>query len=97
MATKKKMSAIEQIENHENKVATAEPAKVKRNFRTAEVRIAEIDNKIAFHTRSIEQLEAKKAKIGTARRTRKLSYAKVFAELKASGKSPEEIAAFLNS
>jgi hypothetical protein len=37
--------------------------KAKRNFRSAEERIAEIDRKIAFHTRSIEQLEARKAKI----------------------------------
>lgn len=69
--------------------------KAKRNFRSAEERIAEIDKKIAFHTRSIETLEAKKTKVGTGRRTRKLSYAKVFAELKASGKTPEEIADML--
>ena len=31
--------------------------KAKRNFRSAEERIAEIDRKIAFHSKSIEQLE----------------------------------------
>lgn len=98
MATKKKLSAIEQIEKHENQSATAEPElKAKRTFRSAEVRLAEIDKKIAFHQKAVEQLEAKKSKIGTARRVRKMSYAKVFAELKSSGKTPEEIAAFLNS
>lgn len=96
MANKKKASAIELIEKQENQSASAEP-KAKRNFRSAEERIAEIDKKIAFHTKSIEQLETRKTKIGTARRQRKLSYGKVFAELKASGKTPEEIAAFLNS
>jgi len=35
-------------------------------------------------------------KIGTGQRQRKLTYAKVFAELKASGKTPEEIAQLLN-
>ena len=40
--------------------------------------------------------KAKKAKIGTRRRQSKLTYAKVFAELKASGKTQEEIAQFLN-
>jgi septal ring factor EnvC (AmiA/AmiB activator) len=96
MAPKKKASAIELIEKNENQAA-AEPTKAKRNFRSAEERIAEIDKKIAFHTKSIEQLEARKGKIGTGRRARKLSYAKVFAELKSSGKTPEEIKAFLNT
>ncbi len=68
--------------------------KAKRNFRSAEERVAEIDRKIAFHSKSIEQLEKRKSKINAPRR-RKLSYAKVFAELKASGKSPEEIAEML--
>ena len=76
-------------------VETTEQPKAKRNFRSAEERIAEFDKKIAFHTKSIETLEAKKAKVGTGRRTRKLTYAKVFAELKASGKTPEEIAEML--
>lgn len=70
--------------------------KAKRNFRSAEERIAEIDRKIAFHSRSIEQLETRKARINAPRR-RRLSYAKVFAELKASGKTPEEIANLIKS
>ena len=70
--------------------------KAKRTFRTAEERIAEVDRKIQYHQKAIEQLESKKAKIGTGRRQRKLTYAKVFAELKASGKTPEEIAEYLN-
>ena len=70
--------------------------KAKRNFRSAEERIAEIDRKIAFHSRSIEQLETRKARINAPRR-RRLSYAKVFAEIKASGKTPEEIAELLNT
>jgi len=92
MAAKKKLSAIEQIEEHESRSATAEPEqKAKRTFRSPEVRLAEIDKKIAFHQKSIEQLEAKKTRVGTAHRTRKPSFAKVFAELKASGRTPEEI------
>jgi len=70
--------------------------KAKRNFRSADERIAEIDRKIAFHTRSIEQLEQRKAKINAPRK-RRLSYAKVFAELKASGKTPEEISEFIKT
>ena len=70
--------------------------KAKRNFRSAEERIAEIDRKIAFHSKSIEQLETRKSKINAPRK-RKMSYAKVFAEIKASGKSPEQIAEFLKS
>ena len=70
--------------------------KAKRNFRSADERIAEIDRKIAFHTRSIEQLETRKSKI-SAPRKRRLSYAKVFAELKASGKTPEEISDFIKN
>ena len=70
--------------------------KTKRNFRSAEERIAEIDRKIAFHSKSIEQLESRKAKINAPRK-RRMSYAKVFAEIKASGKTPEEIAEFLKS
>ena len=77
-------------------VASTTSEKAKRTFRTAEERIAEVDRKIQFHQKAIEQLESKKAKIGTGRRQRKLTYAKVFAELKASGKTPEEIAEFLN-
>lgn len=76
----------------EEKAAT----KAKRNFRSAEERIAEIDRKIAFHTKSIEQLQSRKARICAPKR-RRLSYAKVFAELKASGKTPEEIAELLKS
>lgn len=68
--------------------------KAKRNFRSAEERIVEIDRKIAFHSKSIEQLETRKARI-TAPRKRRMSYAKVFAELKASGKTPEEISEML--
>lgn len=79
------MAAKKKVE--ETKVET----KAKRNFRSAEERIAEIDRKIAFHTRAIEKLEARKARVSAPRR-RRLSYAKVFAELKASGKTPEEIA-----
>ena len=70
--------------------------KAKRTFRTVEERIAEVDRKIQFHQKALELLESKKVKIGTGRRQRKLTYAKVFAELKASGKTPEEIAEFLN-
>lgn len=70
--------------------------KAKRNFRSAEERIAEIDRKIAFHTRAIEKLEARKVKVSAPRR-RRLSYAKVFAEIKASGKTPEEIAELLKN
>jgi septal ring factor EnvC (AmiA/AmiB activator) len=70
--------------------------KVKRNFRSAEERIAEIDRKIAFHSKSIEQLETRKSKINAPRR-RRLSYAKVFANLKASGKTPEEIQEMLKT
>ena len=77
-------------------VAYTSNEKAKRTFRTAEERIAEVDRKIQFHQKAIEQLESKKAKIGTGRRQRKLTYAKVFAELKASGKTPEEIAEYLN-
>lgn len=73
-----------------------ETPKSKRTFRTVEERIAEVERKIQFHQKALEQLESKKAKIGTGRRQRKLTYAKVFAELKASGKTPEEIAEFLN-
>lgn len=104
MAAKKKPLAVAEFTMYnENSPVTpdSEPVvaveKRKRNFRSAEERIAEIDRKIAFHSKSIEQLEAKKGKIGTARRARKLTYAKVLAEAKASGKTPEEIAAFLNS
>lgn len=68
-------------------VEAVEQPKAKRNFRSAEERIAEIDKKIAFHTKAIETLEAKKTKVGTARRTRKMSYAKVLAEMKASGRT----------
>lgn len=97
MAAKKK-TAIEVIEEKEKAAEpTVEPKKRTRTFRSAEVRIAELDKKIAFHQKAVEQLEAKKGKMGTARRVRKMSYAKVFAELKSSGKTPEEIAAFLNS
>ena len=77
-------------------VASTTSEKAKRTFRTAEERIAEVDRKIQFHQKALEQLESKKAKIGTGRRQRKLTYAKVFAELKASGKTPEEIAEYLN-
>ena len=70
--------------------------KAKRSFRTVEERIAEVERKIQFHQKALEQLESKKTKIGTRRRQRRLTYAKVFAELKASGKSPEEIAKLLN-
>jgi septal ring factor EnvC (AmiA/AmiB activator) len=77
-------------------VASTTSEKAKRTFRTAEERIAEVDRKIQFHQKALEQLESKKAKIGTGRRQRKLTYAKVFAELKASGKTPEEIAELLN-
>jgi hypothetical protein len=68
--------------------------KAKRTFRSAEERIAEIDRKIAFHTKSIEQLDTRKAKINAPRK-RRVSYARVFADLKASGKTPEEIYEFL--
>lgn len=77
-------------------VVSTKSEKANRTFRTAEERIAEVDRKIQFHQKAIEQLESKKAKIGTGLRQRKLTYAKVFAELKASGKTPEEIAEFLN-
>ena len=77
-------------------VASTTSEKAKRTFRTAEERIAEVDKKIQFHQKAIDQLKSKKAKIGTGRRQRKLTYAKVFAELKASGKTPEEIAELLN-
>ena len=91
MATKKK-PAVEIIEEKEKVAAPdAEPTKRTRTFRSADIRLAEIDKKIAFHQKSIDQLEARKAKIGTTRRVRKASFAKVFAELKASGKTPEEI------
>lgn len=73
-----------------------ETLKAKRTFRSAEERAAEIDKKIMFHQKLIETLESKKAKIGTGRRQRKLTYAKVFAELKASGKTPEEIAELIS-
>lgn len=73
-----------------------QPSKAKRNFRSAEERVAEIDRKIDFHRKSIEKLETRREKIHAPRR-RRLSYAKVFAELKASGKTPEEIAEMLKS
>jgi septal ring factor EnvC (AmiA/AmiB activator) len=76
--------------------AVQETPKAKRTFRTVEERIAEVERKIQFHQKALEQLESKKAKIGTGRGQTKLTYAKVFAELKASGKTPEEIAEFLN-
>ena len=84
MAGKKKVEEV--------KVET----KAKRNFRSAEERIAEIDRKIAFHIRAIEQLETRKAKV-SAPRKRRMSYAKVFAEIKASGKTPEEIAELIKT
>ncbi len=84
MAGKKKVEEV--------KVET----KAKRNFRSAEERIAEIDRKIAFHSRAIEQLETRKAKV-SAPRKRRMSYAKVFAEIKASGKTPEEIAELIKT
>lgn len=97
MPTKKK-SAIETIEDHEKAAElTTEPKKRTRVFRTVEERLAEIDKKISFHQRSIEQLEAKRSKTGIARRTRKMSYAKLLSELKASGKTPEELAELLKS
>lgn len=76
--------------------AVQETPKAKRTFRPVEERIAETDRKISFHQKAIDQLESKKARIGTGHRQRKLTYAKVFAELKASGKTPEEIAELLN-
>lgn len=88
MPAKKKMEVAAPV--------VQETPKAKRTFRTSEERLAEIDKKIMFHQRAIGQLESKKAKIGTGRRQRKLTYAKVFAELKASGKTPEEIAELLN-
>jgi septal ring factor EnvC (AmiA/AmiB activator) len=87
MTTKKKSEVV---------ALAVKAPKAKRTFRTAEERIAEADRKIQFHQKAIEQLESKKARIGTGRRQRKLTYAKVFAELKASGKTPEEIAEYLN-
>jgi hypothetical protein len=66
------------------------------NASTEPMRNALLDKKIQFHQKAIEQLESRKAKIGSKRRLSKLTYAKVFAELKASGKTPEEIAEFLN-
>ena len=84
MAGKKKVEEV--------KVET----KAKRNFRSAEERIAEIDRKIAFHSRAIEQLETRKAKV-SAPRKRRMSYAKVCAEIKASGKTPEEIAELIKT
>lgn len=75
-------------------VTVQEDQKAKRVYRTKAERIAEVDRKTIYHQKAIEQLESKKAKIGTGRRQRKLTYAKVFAELKASGKTPEEIAEF---
>ncbi len=73
------------------KVAEAKAeSKAKRNFRSADERVAEIDRKIAFHAQSIEKLQTRKEKINAPRK-RRLSYAKVLADLKASGKTPEEI------
>jgi len=93
---KEKKSAIETIEDRENAAEPITETKTRtRTFRSAEVRIAELDKKIAFHKKSIEQLEAKKGKVGTARRERKVSFAKVYADMKSSGKSPEQILAFL--
>lgn len=77
-------------------VASSTSEKAKRTFRTADERLAEVDKKILFHQKAIEQLESKRDKIGTGRRQRKLTYAKVFAELKASGKTLEEIAELLS-
>ncbi len=74
-----------------NETVTEATDKKKRVFRSPEERKAEIDKKIAFHAAAIETLEAKKAKIGTGHRTRKASFSKVVAELKASGMSPEQI------
>jgi septal ring factor EnvC (AmiA/AmiB activator) len=99
MARPKKTAV--QVFEQEEKVAEAttstEQTKRTRTFRSAEVRLAEIDKKIAFHQKAIDQLTEKRGKIGTARRERKLSFAKVIAQAKSSGKTPEEIAAFLNS
>lgn len=68
-----------------------------RAMRPVEDRIAELDKKIAFHTRAIEQLNTKKAKVlSPQHRNRGLTYAKVFKELRESGKTPEEIHALLN-
>ena len=98
MPTKKK-SAVEVFEQEEKAAEAAAPTTEKRTrtFRSVEERMAEVDQKIAFHQKALDQLEAKKSKIGTAHRTRKLTYAKVFAELKSSGKTPEEIAALLKT
>lgn len=96
---KGKKSVVQLFEQEEKAAEVTTPTEPKRTrtFRSAEVRLAEIDKKIAFHKNAVEQLEVKKIKVGAARRTRKISYAKVFAEIKSSGKTPEEIAAFLNS
>jgi hypothetical protein len=76
-------------------VSTMNPGQTsKRVIRSLDQRIADTDNKIAFHRKAIEALEARKLEIGKPRKPRPLSYAKVFAELKTAGKSPEEIAAF---
>jgi len=88
MPTKKKTEAVAPT--------VKEAPMAKRTIRTSEERLAEVDQKILFHQKAIEQLDARKAKIGAGRRQRKLTYAKVFAELKASGKSPEEIAELLH-
>ena len=69
----------------------------KRVFRSPEERIAEIDKKIAFHSKAIETLEAKKSRVGTGRRVRKPSFASVVAQLKSSGKTPEEILELLKN
>ena len=77
-------------------VETSVQPKEKRTFRSAEERIAEIDKKIAFHSKAIAQLEERKQKINSPRQRRKMTYAKLFSEIKASGMTPEQIAEIIN-
>jgi len=70
--------------------------KVKRNFRSTDERLAEVVRKIAFHYKALEVLEKRKTKLTTARAHR-LTYAAVFAQLKSTGRTPEEIAELIKA
>ena len=62
--------------------------------RPIEEREAELDTKIKYHEDCIASLKARKENLRAPRATR-MSYKTVIAELKASGKTPEEILEFL--
>ena len=74
-----------------------EQSKSKRVFRTNEERIAEIDKKIAYHQQNIDSLEEQKKKIGQPRARRSNSSKELLNAIKESGKTMDEILAFVKS